>query len=316
MKIIQGIVSFIVHLLLLLIAVDATWMIFKGLDYHPLGAILLNSLPEGITPVTRGQFIYYWFGAVALILISLIAHYSGWKSGRHKGIRVKTVEGETMLLNPASLNSFVKVQVENHPSVVAHNLRVKQSGSKGLSVSGSVTVQPTRSLPEIEYELVTLIRQGFERVMGIKKINDVTLVLSVTKKDMQRMTAAGKPPQGPRKAIEAPVKSPLPEAAAALTPAAAAAGLTGETPATPDTPPDTPAEPAAGDSGDQPTDGETRSPQESAKPYRFLFDSAPDSGTQTGGDEAQPDGESDSDEDLQEEAGSDPGSESEEKDKF
>lgn len=147
-------------------------------------------------------------GLVALVwLMSLML-----LRGRGKAIQARTNDGEVVLVHPGALLKFVHHQVKNHPAVVWHKVKIRQKGSRGISIWVMANVRPVDSLPNIRWQLEEAIRQGFSQILGIEKLDDVTIIIGLDEKTMgTRPGPAGKPEAKP----EPPIRGPLESAAAA-----------------------------------------------------------------------------------------------------
>lgn len=184
MKFIRSLLLTILEIALALIAIDHAFSGLFGLPAHPiLSAITIGDF---ITPETMAkEYVWrgFWGGILALLVIYWLVNIAIWRK-RPKALQVRTANGEMLLINPAALLKFAKLQVENHPAVVSQKLKIRQKGSRGLSIWIWVNVRPIDSLPTITRQIEESIRQGFAQVMGIEKIDEVTIIVGLDEKSL------------------------------------------------------------------------------------------------------------------------------------
>jgi hypothetical protein len=181
-------------LILALIAIDAIFSGLWGLSQNPVRNLIdYYLLPTNVL----SQDIAWralWVAVLLLVILYWVLSLAIWRK-RPRAIQVRTSGGETMLIHPGALLKFVRLQVENHPAVVSQRVKVRQKGSRGLSVWAMVNVQPIDSLPTIKRQLESSIRDGFAQVMGIEKIDDVTIVIGLDEKSLTRRPGPGARPE-------------------------------------------------------------------------------------------------------------------------
>jgi hypothetical protein len=148
----------------------------------------------------------YWVVALLLPLLYWVATLAIWRR-RPPAVRVRTAGGDNLLIHPGAILKFVRRQVEDHPAVVSQKVRVRQSGTRGISITVYINVRPIQSLVTIKNELEASIREGFSQVMGIEKIDDIAIVIGLDDKSLNNRPG----PQGE------PAAKPEPPARGALT---------------------------------------------------------------------------------------------------
>jgi hypothetical protein len=213
-RVLRYICILVIHALILFFAWRALlevtgWGRFLDESRHPITNLLLELFPFNFDPEVKygklltqivlvvlvGLPVFYWMGRVI-----------GAMHLKRDVLKVKTPDGHTMLLNPSSMKMFVKVQLDSHQDVVSHSIKVAQVGSHGLRINGYVDVESVRSLPEIEAELVALLKSSFQKIMGIDRVEDIKLIMGLPKKSLKRFSAIeGTPAAAP----EAPIRGTL-----------------------------------------------------------------------------------------------------------
>lgn len=175
MRILRSFLLFLITVILLLTAVDFAASDVWGLAPHPvtqwvgrwLGAERLAN------PWVWRTF---WIAAALLVAAVWLITIALWRR-RTRPLSVRTSAGETVLIHPGALLKFVRLQVEGHPAVVAQRARVRQRPG-GLGVWIAVSVQLIDSLPNIKHQLEERIRTGFAQVLGIDRLDELTIVIS------------------------------------------------------------------------------------------------------------------------------------------
>jgi hypothetical protein len=131
--------------------------------------------------------------------------------GRTRALHVTTTGGEALLIHPGALIKFVKLQVASHPAVVSQRVRVRHKTPGGIAVWIMATVQPVDSLPNIKHQLEEMILTGMRQVLGIDRLDELTIIIGLDEKNLQhRPGPAGTPEPKP----EPPVRGPLERAVA------------------------------------------------------------------------------------------------------
>ena len=218
MRLLRFVASTLVHFGLLALAIDRIYVLHYQLPFdaylplHGLTNRVFGTLPGIVQPTTVFRHEVWWCVAIALVLISWAAGLSAFNV-RPRPLRVKTPEGDSLLLDPGAIINFTKAQIDAHPAVTRHRVHVRQIGGKSVAITAHVKVIPMQSLPEIKRELERSIRDGFSQVLGIEKIDDITIVLGLDEKSLGRRPGpAGKdePPEPvpPRGALEFGSTSP------------------------------------------------------------------------------------------------------------
>ncbi len=167
------------------------WERFLG-GVRPLTSLLQGLFPHNLHPdVKFGSLLTHLILAVLMLLPVLhwMGHLIGSLGLKRDVLKVRTPDGRTMMLNPSSMKMFVKVQLDSHPDVVSHSIRVYQVGSQGLRIEGDVDVGSVRSLPEIEAELMALLKSSFKRIMGVDEVRDIKLIMGLPKKSLRKFSA-------------------------------------------------------------------------------------------------------------------------------
>jgi hypothetical protein len=219
LRIIQKLLLFVIFVIVLAIGLNFTLADVWRFGHNPVLRPLLPLMPWLDDPAFTADNRLFWFAVAMMPLVYWGAAYALWQ--RQPGaFRVQAAEGETLLLEPGALTKFARQQIEAHPAVVAQKVRVRQSGSRGLSITARVSVRPIQSLPSIRAGLEKAIRNGFSQVMGVEKIDEVSIIIGLDDRSMtQRPGVGGRPDPAP----EAPVRSALPATAPAAIPAPRAA---------------------------------------------------------------------------------------------
>ncbi len=171
-------------LILLAIGLNHALSGLWGLGADPVFSRLLGWLPEGLHPqasveARRGWGILILGLMLAWLVLSLVL----WLR-RPRALRVRSTGGTIMQIHPGALIKFVRLQVESHPAVVDSRVRVRQAGGNSVSIRALVHVQPIESLPVINEQIRSMIRDGLTHVMGIEKIDDIQLTLDIDEKNL------------------------------------------------------------------------------------------------------------------------------------
>ena len=145
MKILRLLCLILIHLLVVFLALNVLFSGTLGLSADPV----LSWIPDKLRPSGPWVRKFYWAAALLLPVLYWICSFVIWK-GSPRALTVKSRDGGTMLIHPGALQTFVRIQLENHPAVVSHKIDVRQSGSKGISVTAMVNVEPIASLYEIK----------------------------------------------------------------------------------------------------------------------------------------------------------------------
>ena len=173
-----------------------------GLPAHPF----LGWLPEALRSDSWLLKRLYATLAFLLPIAYLVSTWLIWKSSS-EAIKVQSRSGGLILLHPATLQRFVRTQLDSHPAVVSHGkIDVHQTGRKGVGVDAMVNVEPIAALHSIQTELESSIRDGLVQIMGIEKIGDIRIVLGMDEKSMKRRPG---PSARPRPKPEPPARAPL-----------------------------------------------------------------------------------------------------------
>lgn len=207
MRFLRKLFLLVIVIFFLLYALDRALQGMFGWGAHPIFDPILASLPDTVYPFTDLTRRIIWGVIFAFVLIYILLFLSTFKP-RPNVLRVRTIQGDTMLLEPGAITKFVRLQIENHPAVVDHKVRVRASGSRGIAVKAKVSVRPIDSLPAIKQELEATIREGFERVIGIEKIDEISLIMGLDEKSLNEQPG---PRLTPRPKPEAPVRGELAE---------------------------------------------------------------------------------------------------------
>lgn len=186
MRVLRFLVSLLVHLLLLLIALDALLALRMPEAGHGFANALLMSIPPWLyDPASSVNHQIWWVVAMALVLASWLLAFAAVRI-RPRPLRVKTPDGDSLLLDPGAIVNFTHAQIEAHPAVTKHRIKVRQVGGRSVAITARVKVIPLQSLPEIKRELEASIRDGFSQVLGIEKIDDITIILGLDEKSLGR----------------------------------------------------------------------------------------------------------------------------------
>jgi len=209
MKFIRFLALLALQAILALIAVDALLSDWGHFGRNPLQHLMTaRILPAGSL---SDNFVWRSLWALVLLLILLywISSMAIWRR-RPRAMQVRTSGGETILIHPGALLKFTRMQVESHPAVCSQKVRVRQKGNRGLSIWIWVNVTPIDSLPAIKRQIEASIRDGFAQVLGIEKIEEVTIIIGLDERNLTRRPGA-KAAAEPRP--EPPVRGSLAEGA-------------------------------------------------------------------------------------------------------
>ncbi len=202
MKLIRLISLALILLIVILGSLDVLFGNLLGLPAHPFW----GWLPEALRSDSRFLQRLYATLALALPIAYLTATWLIWKSSS-EAIKVQSRSGGLILLHPATLQRFVRTQLDTHPAVVSHGkIDVHQSGRKGVGVDAMVNVEPIAALHSIQTELESSIRDGLVQIMGIEKVGDIKIVLGIDEKSMKRRPGSS---ARPRPKPEPPTRAPL-----------------------------------------------------------------------------------------------------------
>ena len=185
MKLLRFIILAVLQIILILIALDALFSEWGRFGKDPLQQFITAHVVP--LSVQADPFVWrsLWFIVLLLILCYWGSVISIWRR-RPKALQVRTSGGEELLIHSGALQKYVRLQVENHPAVVSQKIRIRQRGSRGLSIWLWVNVQPIESLPTIKRQLEDSIRNGFAQVLGIEKIDEITIVIGLDEKNLTR----------------------------------------------------------------------------------------------------------------------------------
>jgi hypothetical protein len=189
MKIIRFFTHFILLAILLLIAVNA---IFSGMwqfGEQPIQILLTTYVIPAHLLAIPIVWRAIWLAVLLLIILYWVTSLAIWRR-RPKALQVRTADGEDMLIHPGALLKFVQLQVEGHPAVTSQKVKVRQRGTRGLSILIWVDVQPIDSLPTIKRQIEKSVRDGFSQIMGIEKLDEVTIIIGLDKKNLTRRPGA------------------------------------------------------------------------------------------------------------------------------
>ena len=171
-------------LLVVLLAMDRLLAGVGDLGPRPVTTFLDQLVPwmnmEEWGPVTRQAL---WTAILLMPLVYWLACLVSMKR-QPAAYTLATVEGEPIMISPAAVLKFARLQVEQHPAVVSSKVKVAPAGGQGVSVWAQVTVRPIDSLPAIRGQLEQAVRDGFVQVMGIAKVDRVTVVLDFDERDL------------------------------------------------------------------------------------------------------------------------------------
>jgi hypothetical protein len=215
-RLLQRLLLVILLLFVFLIGLDRVLAGLWGLGPHPV----LAHTPGLRFWLSAGAGLrarVFWLGLTLMPILYLLISLARLR--RPGAFLVESSNGENLHLDPAALTKFARVQVENHPAVVAQKVAVRQSGGNSISVTARVTVRPIQSLPSIRAALERLIRDGFSQVMGIEKIDEVKIVIGLDERSIGErpgLDSAPEPrPEPPLRSEYLPPASPAPGETAA-----------------------------------------------------------------------------------------------------
>ena len=190
MKLIRMLALFAILAVLEMIVLDQLLSGRFGFADRPV----YSALPELLKPVTPLSRMCFWLAFGLLPILYVVTNLAIWRR-RPRAFRVRTAEGDTILIHPGAIINFVRQSIESHPAVVSQRVRVRQLGSRGVAVRATVNVQPTESLPRIHRQLEQSIREGFSEVLGIEKIDEITIIMGLDEKNMNRRPGATRTPK-------------------------------------------------------------------------------------------------------------------------
>lgn len=227
MKVLRAIVLTI--LLLIVLAVSANRFLggLWGMGADPVLAPLFAWLPAWMNPLMPGLQIRLWAAAILFLLaVYWILCLAIW-TRRPRPLTVRTLSGGTMLIHPGAILKFIKLQIDGHPAVISSRVRVRQTSNNNLAVSAGISVQPIESLPVIDEQIKQSIRDGLSQVMGIEKIDQITLLIDIDEKNLALKPGPDATPEpepipparAPLAAEPATIIEPAPVAAVQETPA-------------------------------------------------------------------------------------------------
>lgn len=206
MKFLRGVT---LSLLLLTVLTVASNILLAGtwkLGDDPVIARLFNWAPDWLYPLQSPFNTKIWAaGILALLAIYWVLCMAIWWR-RPRPLRVRTLSGGTMLLNPGAIIKFVKNQIDGHPAVISSRVRVRQTGSTSLAIGASINVQPIESLPVIDEQIKAAVRGGLSQVMGVEKIDEITLLLDI---DQRNIALKPGPAVQPEPEPVPPARAPL-----------------------------------------------------------------------------------------------------------
>lgn len=209
MKVLRGLVLSI--LLLIVLAVSANRFIggLWNLGPDPILTRLLGWMPAWMSPLGAGALAPRLWAAGILLLLTVywVLCLAVW-TRRPKPLRVRTVSGGSMLIHPGAILKFIKIQIDGHPAVISSRVRVRQTGASNLAVNAAISVQPIESLPVIDEQIKQAVRDGLSQVMGIEKIDDITLLLDIDEKNLALKPG---PESEPEPEPVPPARAPLAE---------------------------------------------------------------------------------------------------------
>jgi hypothetical protein len=211
------------HPILRHVPVVKTWVVAIA----PTTEAPTGSVQPGNVPILKRHEDLFWLGTAMIPILYGLLGIVAWRR-RPGAFRVQSTQGEVLLLEPAALIKFARVLVENHPAVVTHKVKVRQSGGKGLSITARVSVRPIQSLPAIRASLEQAIRDGFSRVMGIEKIDEIRIILGLDERSLGQRPGSNEEPE-PRP--EPPTRATLSPASPETTDAMGVEGASSEVPA-------------------------------------------------------------------------------------
>lgn len=217
MKALRSLLLFLVQLVLALAAIN---FIFADTARFPRGPILQLVMDHfvsesALTSTVVGAPVWrlFWIAVFLLLALYWVVGYLVWRH-RPRAIQVQTSSGESLLIHPGAILKFVRLQVASHPAVASHKVKIRQKGNRGLSIWTWVNVRPIDSLPAIKRQLEDSIREGFSQVMGIEKIDDVTIIIGLDEKSLNNRPG---PAVAPEPKPEPPLRSRMEEPAPAGT---------------------------------------------------------------------------------------------------
>ncbi|MCE5229938.1 hypothetical protein LLG95_10125 [bacterium] len=184
MKFLRALSLTLLLLGVLAVALDRLLSGLWGLGVNPILGRLFAWSPALINPLTSALNAQLW-AAAALMLLAIywVLCVTIWLS-RPRPLRVRTLSGGTMLIHPGAIIKFVKMQIDSHPAVISSRVRVRQTGNSNLAVGATINVQPIESLPVIDEQIKVAVRDGLSQVMGIEKIDEITLLLDIDQKNI------------------------------------------------------------------------------------------------------------------------------------
>lgn len=213
MRFLRSLVLFVILLLVLVVGLDYTLSGVGELQEHPVLEPFLGLLPVLYTDEHTTQWRLFWAGVAFLPVLYWLIGLFIWQQ-RPTAFRVQSGSGEVMLLESGALIKFARMQVESHPAVVWHKVKLRQTGNKALSVIVRVRVRPIQSLPEIRAGLENSIRRGFAQVMGVENIDEVRIIMGFDEQSLNQRPGVTTPAE---EAPEPPQRSQLAREAAAAT---------------------------------------------------------------------------------------------------
>lgn len=206
MKFLRGITLGLLLLIVLTVASNRLLTGLWNLGENPVIARLAGWMPDWIYPLQKPLNTRLWAaGILVLLAVYWVLCMAIWWR-RPRPMRVRTLSGGTMLINPGAVIKFVKSQIDGHPAVISSRVRVRQTGSTSLAVSASINVQPIESLPVIDEQIKAAVRNGLSQVMGVEKIDEITLLLDI---DQKNIALKPGPATEPEPEPAAPPRAPL-----------------------------------------------------------------------------------------------------------
>lgn len=184
MRFLRGVMLSLLLLIALTVASNRLLTGLWNLGENPVIVRLLGWMPDWIYPLQKPLNGRLWAaGILALLAVYWALCMAIWWR-RPRPMRVRTLSGGTMLVNPGAVIKFVKMQIDGHPAVISSRVRVRQTGSSNLAVGASIDIQPIESLPVIDEQIKAAVRNGLSQVMGIEKIDEITLLLDIDQKNI------------------------------------------------------------------------------------------------------------------------------------
>jgi hypothetical protein len=144
---------------------------------------VLSFLPTRLTDVRPFIHRLYWLIAFLMPALYMVLVVWSWRQ-RPGPLRLRTATGDNLLIHPGAILKIVRLQIENHPAVVAQKLWVRQAGGRSVAVRAMITIRPITSLPQIKSELESAIRDGLTQIIGVEKVEDIQIVLNLDDKDI------------------------------------------------------------------------------------------------------------------------------------